>query len=169
MTTVRKWGVQWRDGAWEQDDTIPCPLLDGATLYESASHAVAMAGLRAGTPVVREVLVTQEAGGIEVGERLTAINRKPRECVVRSAGDASTVFAGGTTYLAPDGGFTSDPAEANVFANTLGALRPLLDVAHLNTYTIHAIRRTEPREVRRAGRTLDEILASVPVEVPHDD
>lgn len=169
MTTVRRWGVQFRHDAWMRHGDIPSDRLGCARLFDSPQEAAAVAVF--GT--VREVLVTHEAGGIELVRWVNNASNADGAFVV-------AYYCNGSSD-APDGFLSIDRqirprASAAVFTSSAIAwdeaarFMVLRDGADRSgECLVWSVRRTEPREVRLAGRTLDEILASVPVEVPSDD
>ena len=174
MTTVRKWGVQMPTGYWLIQANTPDGRksevfqreIELAVLYDSpteATHALRVLG----GCVVRSVLVTQEEAGWELLGELHEVSNTRCTCVV------------GVGYqflssLTADGKWTRAlrVEHAFRFTDTQRAFRAAGDAVvrgDADSAGVFGVRRTEPRETRRAGRTLDELLASVPAEANHDD
>ena len=163
MTTVRKWGVQLGGadaGSWVVAE-YECDGLERALLCDSPIRAARIASAW-GLSTVRSVLVTQEEAGWALGDPLKGVSLAPVDCVVVVRIHEREV------YLARLG-HTAQIEVAEKFLSSREAYRRVIESYAGADYTVHATTRTSPRETRVAGRTLDELLASVPVEANHDD
>src|SRR5690606_22935861 len=138
---------------------ISVETLDGARLRTSPLDAAIDAGsIRPElNPTVREVLVTQEPGGWELDTTVTHVSLALRDCVVTVRPKAG----GCHRFVTDDYQSTRQQHLAVVHQRVDRAFAHAVEAAlrhPLDWVEVFSIRRTEPREVRTAGRTLDEIL-----------
>ena len=176
MTTIRKWGVQLGGddaGSWVVAE-YECDGLERALLCDSPIRAARIASAW-GLSTVRSVLVTQEGGGWEYEDRISLFDATPANCVVVAEDALNGPRAALAMSIAPSGApfLTTDLSRAVKFISPVDALTETYKLAHSSYHgdyvSVWSVRHTSPRETRVPGRTLDELLASVPAEANHDD